>query len=230
MNKETYLEKIINSTKLTFIYDSEKEFIKEISPEGNTIIFLPKNSNYNSVKLHLPSIDEKQIDKNINCYIDLSKVNTSRVEISKTALYKNYPQIYITKFPENLQCIYYDRIRISKFNIEVIIEQLKYFIKENILNKVSFHNFLSSEILEVLLSLKECKWNVCKINKEDRQFFINIISLLEIIANEINKTNEYSINVLINSNYLKCYYNKNLKEMIKIKNDYLKLQKHSIEF
>jgi hypothetical protein len=226
MEEKNYLRKIIESTKLTSVYGLEKQYKKEISPEGNTIIFLPENSDNNFVKLHLPEIDEEQINKNINCYIDLSKVNISYIDIFKVVLNKNYPQIYITKFPENLEHIYYERIKISKFNINVVIEQLKYFIKEKVLDKVSFNNFLSSEIAEVLSLLKKCKWNIYKINKEDQQFFINIVILLEIIANKINKTDEYPINL----NCLKCYYNKDLEEMIKIKNEFLKLQEHSIEF
>jgi hypothetical protein len=226
MEEKNYLRKIIESTKLTFMYDSEKKYEKEFSPERNTIIFLPENSGNNFVKLHLPSINEKQINKNINCYIDLSKVNISHIDIFKVILNKNYPQIYITKFPENLKCLYYDRLEISKFNINVITKQLKYFIKEKVLNKISFNNFLSSEIVEVLSLLKECKWNIYKINKEDQQFFINIVILLEIIANKVSKTDKYPINL----NYLKCYYNKDLEEMIKIKNEFLKLQEHSIEF
>jgi hypothetical protein len=226
MEEKNYLKTIIELTKLTSIYGLEKQYKKEISQEGNTIIFLSENSDKNFVKLHLPDIDEEQINKNINCYIDLSKVNTANIDIFKIILNKNYPQIYITKFPENIEYIYYDKIKISKFNINVVIEQLKYFIKEKVLDKVTYNNFLSEEIADTLYSLKENKWDIYKINKEKQQFFINFISFFEIIVNKVSKTDKYPINL----NYLKCWYNKDLEEMIKIKNEFLKLQEHSIEF
>lgn len=228
MTEKEYIQDICNKIDI-LILDEEslkENFEKEISK--TTIKFIQKNSSPIEEYVYFTTFFKSINPFNTDFYIDLSETYIEGIYYYEYYLLSISPKIFVKKFPQSLRSFVFDKFVLDSIKLKRILIQLKFLDSKVISIPYSIESNVNNILKKFITD-----FDIYKFPNKTQEFIINYISFLEESYRLTSKFNypkpKYYGEADENINFF-TIYEKHFDELIKLKNDYLKIENHKIEF